>query len=144
MTIQQAIDAARALRDTEITDEQMAAWLSSLDDGMWYRVTRNYGAERPEAIPYYIDSTETDEQDWRQIDLMLPERYALNLYPLWLVTQIDLHHGDYERYNNDAMLYNVQESEWKKDVSRNHRWRPPKPDGWPKVMPWDGNYDIRF
>ena len=144
MTIQQAIDAARVLRDTEIKDELMAAWLSSLDDTLWYRVLRNYGFDRPEALPYYTEAAENDEQDWRGIELMLTERYALNMYPLWLVMQIDLHQGDYERYNNDAVLYNAEETEFKKDVSRNHQWRPPKPDGWPDVMPWDGNINIKF
>lgn len=144
MTIQQAIDAARVLRDTEITDEQMAAWLASLDDTLWYRVLRDYGFDRPEALPYYVEAADADDQDWRGISLMLADRYALNLYPLWLVMQIDLHNAEYERYNNDAMLYNAQETEWKKDVSRNHQWRPPKPDGWPEDKPWDGNINIKF
>lgn len=144
MTIQQAIDAARVLRGTEITDEMLAAWLSSMDENLWYRVLRNYGVEKLSALPYYTDSTEAGDQDWRGIELMLEERYAINLYPLWLVMQIDLHHADYERYNNDAMLYNAQEGEWKRDVSRNHQWRPPKPEGWPNVMPWGGNINIRF
>ena len=144
MTIQQAIDAAQALRSTEIPDEQLAGWLASLDDTLWYRVLRNYGFERPAALPYYTESTENDEQDWRDIELMLTDRYAHEMYPMWLVMQIDLHHSDYERYNNDALLYNAQENAWEKDVSRNHQWRPPKPDGWPDAMPWDGNINIKF
>lgn len=144
MTIQEAINSARRLRSTEITNDEMIGWLSTHDQQLYNRVLRNYGETQPEKLPYpdwiaaHTGSTRDD------VELMLPDTYALTMYPLYLVMMIDLHHADYDRYNNDAILYNQYENEMRKDYSRERLWNPPRPDGWPEDAPWDGRIDVKF
>lgn len=144
MTIQEAISSARRLRSTEITNDEMIGWLSTHDQQLYNRVLRNYGEAQPEKLPYpdwiaaHTGSTRDD------VELMLPDTYALTMYPLYLVMMIDLHHADYDRYNNDAILYNQYENEMRKDYSRERLWNPPRPDGWPEDAPWDGRIDVKF
>lgn len=145
MTIQGAIDAAKRLRDSEYTDEDFVGWLSAHDENLYDRVLSKYGIPRPETLPYtqYIADVDPDDIDL-ELDLMLPDKYGLELYPLWLVLQIDLHNGDFERYNNDAVLYNRMEVEMRKDYSREMRWQPQKPENWPEERPWKPARGLRF
>lgn len=144
MTIQEAISSARRLRSTEITNDEMIGWLSTHDQQLYNRVLRNYGEAQPEKLPYpdwLAGHTGLTRDD---VELMLPDTYALTMYPLYLVMMIDLHHADYDRYNNDAILYNQYEVEMRKDYSRGRLWNPPRPDGWPEDAPWDGRIDVKF
>ena len=148
MTIQEAIDAARKLRDTDIDDKQLLEWLSAHDETLFDRTLLKYGANREvepfDHLPYtqYWDDNPADRD--LDFDLILPDKYGLALYPDYLVMRIDLEHGDYERYNNDAMLYGDLLQRMLDDITRDNRWKPPRPDGWPEKAPWDGRINIRF
>lgn len=144
MTIQGAIDRARLLRDTEISDKQMVEWLNAHDEQLYDRVLSKYGISRPDELPYtqYIDGVAEEDIDL-EMDMMLPDKYGTGIYPLYLVMQIDLHHADYDRYNNDAIMLSQLEGEMKRDYSREGRWKPPRPEGWPDFLPY-GRNDIRF
>lgn len=143
MTIQEAIDAARVQQDTEIPDERMVAMLSSYDENLYDRVLSKYGFTKPETFPYgkYLEENGLTLVD---LELLLPDKYALQIYPLYLLWNIDLQHGDYDRYNNDAMMFTQLEGEMKRDISREGQWKPPRPEGWPEKAPWDGRINIRF
>lgn len=138
MVIQDAIDAARRLRDTEIPDEIMRDWLDNYDEGLWDRVLCKYMEGTPVNFPY------SEQEDWRQIDLLLGDKYARQIYPLYLVMWIDYNHGDTTRYNDDAVMFGSADLAMRQDVSREKQWRPPKPQGWPEDAPWDGRINIRF
>jgi hypothetical protein len=138
MTIQEAINKARQLRSTELGNDALIGWLSNLDENLYERVLSRYGETRPAALPYNQNGSDAAE-----VELMLPERYT-ELYPWYLVMQIDLNHGDYDRYNNDALLYSDLEERMKRDYSREKAWKPPRPDGWPEDRPWDRRINIRF
>lgn len=146
MNIQSAIDRAKRLRDTEIPDEELVAWLSTHDENLYDRVLSKYGFEKPETLPYTVYLAEHADEHITQedVELMLPDKYGLSLYPLFLVMKIDLDHGDIDRFNNDAIMYNKLEVEMRKDISRDGRWRPPKPEGWPQDAPWDGRINLKF
>lgn len=146
MTIKEAIDRARRLQETELSDEEMVAWLSAHDEQLYDRVLCKYGVAKPENLPYttYLEAHDEDHYTPEDVVLMLPDKYGLGLYPLFLVMQIDLHHGDVDRYNNDAIMYNKLEVEMRKDYSREGQWKPPKPDGWTQGAPWDGHYNLKF
>ena len=144
MIIDEAIKAARALRDTEISNAEMIQWLSSHDEQLYERCLRHYGVPRPTELPYTQFIGSDNGQDDVDQELMLPEKYGLQLYPLWLVLQIDLHHADYERYNNDAILYNEMESAMLRDYSREGRWRPSRPEDWPEWKPVRPVSGLRF
>ena len=146
MTIQEAIDRARRLQDTEISDEEMVAWLSNHDENLYDRVLSKYGEAKPDNLPYtrYLEEHAEEHYTTEDVVLMLPDKYGLSLYPLFLVMQIDLHHGDIDRFNNDAIMYNKLEVEMRQDYSRERQWKPPRPDGWPEKAPWDGRINLRF
>lgn len=144
MNIRDAIESARRLRPTEITDDEMIGWLSTHDQQLYDRVLKNYGRARPPALPYPDWLAEHTGSTAADVELMLDDKYALTIYPLYLVMMIDLHHADYDRYNNDAILYNQYEVEMRKDFSREMAWNPPRPDGWPEDAPWDGRIDVKF
>lgn len=145
MTIQQAIDAARRLRDTEFTDEDMCAWLSDHDEQLWLRTLKNYGIAKSEDLPYtqYTGAGTGGSNDYFH-DLIIPDMYALELYPIFLVGRIDLNHGDYERWNNDAMLYADKYQGMVNDITREYQWRPPKPAYVPEDKPWRPVDAIKF
>lgn len=146
MKIREAIDRARRLQSTEISDEEMVAWLSNHDEQLYDRVLSKYGIAKPENLPYtqYLEAHEEEHYTLEDVDLMLPDKYGLSLYPLFLVMKIDLDQGDIDRFNNDAIMYNRLEVEMRKDYSREGQWKPPRPEGWPENRPWDGRINIRF
>ena len=145
MTIQQAIDAARRLRETELTDADMCAWLSAHDEQLWLRTLKNYGIEHSDNLPYtqYTGSGTGGANEYGA-DLIIPDMYGLELYPIFLVGRIDLNHGDYERWNNDAMLYADRYQSMVNDITREYQWRPPKPDYVPEDKPWRPVDAIKF
>ena len=138
MKIQDAIDKARALRDTEIPDEILRDWLDSYDETTWDRVLCKYFPGTPTSFPY------SAQEDWRQVDLLVGDKYGEEIYPHYLCMKIDLEHGDFERSNNETMMFNVADKTMRMDVSRERAWKPPKADGWPADAPWDGRINIRF
>lgn len=148
MLIREAIEAARELRDTEIGDKQLLEWLSAHDQNVFDRALVKYGANAEEEpysnLPYtqyWVDDPDDRDLDF---DLILPDKYAFSLYPIYLVMMIDLQHGDYERYNNDAMLYGDTYQRMMNDITRENKWRPPKPDYVPEDKPWHPVGAIRF
>ena len=148
MKILDAIEKARTLRDTEIPNEILVGWLSAYDQNLYDRVLSKFGVTASRWLPYtqWPEDNPEELDIWTldDVELLLPDKYGLELYPLLLVWKVDLQHGDYERYNNDAMMFAELEGEMKRDYSREKQWRPPRPDGWPEDRPWDGRINIRF
>lgn len=106
MTLQRAIQSARELRDTEITDETMTEWLNAHDGSLWRRALQFHGVAQPDLYVLPEEEEEENENAAEDVVLMLPDRYAVELYPLFLCSRIDLAHGDYTRFNNNMLLYN--------------------------------------
>ena len=140
MTIQEAIDKARRLRDTELSDDELVEWMSAHDTQLWQDHMARYGYEMPEELPY--TQYKAHEEDGQTVPAaygahyaMLPDEVGVNLYPHYLVMRIDLQHGDYERYNNDAMLYAADLQGFLNRISRGNRYQaePPKREPWQKI-----------
>lgn len=106
MTLQRAIQSARELRDTEITDETMTEWLNAHDESIWRRALQFHGVAQPDLYVLPEEEEEENENAAEDVVLMLPDRYAVEIYPLFLCSRIDLAHGDYTRFNNNMLLYN--------------------------------------
>ena len=138
MTIQEAIDRARALRETEVPDEAMRDWLDVYDENTWERTLKHYvPGGTPTAFPYKAND------DWRQIELLLPDKYGLDIYPAYLTMKIDYHHGDIDRYNNGAILFNEADKAMRLDYSRTKTWVPTADEMHPPA-PWDPHVNVRF
>lgn len=114
MTIADAINGARVRRDTELPDEILLQWLNRLDGALWEDVCQNY--EGAGSMPCYDEDTDIDGTE-----LLVLSPYD-DLYIDYLVMRIDLDHGDYERYNNDAALWESERRAWANWYNRTHRW----------------------
>lgn len=135
MTYQQAIDAAMALRPSDFSVFQLARWLCELDGQLMLdyvaqyatkeQMDASYGGRGVESGIAWIIGTINDEDttsaDWATLMTMqlqaVPAPYD-GLYEDYLVMQIDLHNADYERYNNDAVLYAEKLRTWRDRLSR--------------------------
>ena len=125
MKIAEAIDKARILRDTEIPNEIMVGWLAAHDGIVWEEVLKNY--EHPPEKPVYGEDTDLEDTE------LLIQAPWDEMYPHYLAMKIDLEHGDYERYNNEADTYESFRRAWANNYNRTHRWastsqyREPRP-----------------
>lgn len=148
MTIQDAIDRARGLQDTEMTDEEMCRILSAHDEQLRDSVlskyfmkeewTRNYPS-----LPYtqFIGADTGGGNDFDQ-ELIIPEKYGDMIYPYLLLWHIDLAHADYERYNNNVQTYNFHRQQMLNDITRDYQHKPPDP--WQeRARPW-ASTQIKF
>ena len=118
MTISEAIHAALMQRGTETKREVLVRWLSTLDGQIFEQVVRRYerDPQYPSDRPTYDNDTDLDGQQ-----LMISHPYD-ELYPTYLIMRIDLNHADFDRYNNDLMLYNQQYKAWANNYNQTHRW----------------------
>lgn len=142
MTIQDAINKARALQDTEMTDEEMCRILNAHDEQLRdellvkYPAVGNEWLNNASALPYtqYIGAGTGGTNDFDQ-ELLIPDKYGEMIYPYLLVWHIDLAHADYERYNNNVQTYSVYRQQMFNDITRDHQHRPP--DQWTeRARPW--------
>ncbi|MBO4418984.1 MAG: hypothetical protein J5789_04070 [Oscillospiraceae bacterium] len=99
MTIRDAIDQADQLRPNELDLLTKLRWLSRLDGKICTELLAAFAGEPVEIVPY------EDQASKLTTPLVIPFPYD-ELYPRYLAMRIDLEHGELERYNNDAALFN--------------------------------------
>lgn len=97
MTVSQAIAAADALRPNAFSQGQKLNWLNEAEG----EVQINVLLREPEAVVIYALPDDADTA------LIAPLPHDKQ-YVDYLIAQIDFHNGDYEKYANDAALYNEQ------------------------------------
>ena len=115
MTINEAIRQARILRDKEIPDDVLVKYLSDHDGIVWQEVISKYERTTPSAMPVYDGDTDPETA------LMIEAPWD-GMYPHYLAMQIDLAHGDIDRYNNEAAAYQATRQAWAKHYNQTHRW----------------------
>ena len=116
MTVYEAVSKAKEMRPSEVTDEQMANWLSALDGQIWEEVVSQYD-DREEAEP--IEYTDGDVDDTVRTEMLVQHPYD-DMYVAYLIMRIDLYNADYERYNNEAVLFNEIWQRYTNWYNRNH------------------------
>lgn len=130
-----AINKAQELRPSDFSVFQLAKWLCDLDGQLMMDYVAQYASKEQMDDSYggmgvddgiaWINGTINDEDttsaDWVTLLAMnlqaVPAPYD-SLYIDYLVMEIDLNNGDYERYNNDALLYAEKLSRWRDRLSR--------------------------
>ena len=135
MTYGTAIDKAQALRPSDFTVFQLAKWLCDLDGQLMLDYIAQYATQQEMDDSYggmgvddgiawingTINAKSTTSQNWSDLMQMelqaVPEPYD-GLYVDYLVMEIDLNNADYERYNNDALLYAEKLKTWLNRLSR--------------------------
>ena len=130
-----ALADAKGIRPSDFTDKQIMKWLLDLDGQLMLDYVAQYATKEQLDESYGGDGVEDGitiadtinetklitSQEWLAMaaeDLQaVPPPYD-GLYVDYLVMQIDLHNADYERYNNDAILYAEQLRTWRDRLSR--------------------------
>lgn len=110
MTPNKAIEIIDRLRPNTYGDEDKLRWINELE-GMVQRLVIQSDK--------VIELTYPDDMDKK---LIVPAPFD-DVYTLFLEAKIDYYNREYGNYNNSAMMFEAQFSEYKKDYIRNNRAR---------------------
>lgn len=110
MTANKAIEIIDRLKPNVYSEEDKLRWIDELD-GMVQRLVI-----QADKITQYSYPEDMDKE------LLIPAPFG-NLYVLYLEAKIDYHNREYANYNNSAMMFESQFSEYKKAYIREHRAR---------------------
>lgn len=111
MTINEVISQFDNLKPNQYGDEQKMKWLSDLDTWLYKHVYLNHEtlSETEISLPY--ESTEEN--------LLIPDEYS-ELYINCLSYKVDFYNGEYDRYNNSAIVYNTQLQDFRNYINRTY------------------------
>ena len=111
MTPNKAIEKVDRLKPNSYSDEDKLGWINELD-GMVQRLV----FQQEEDVTQYVYPDDLDKE------LLIPAPYD-DAYALFLEAKIDYYNREYGNYNNSAMMFEAQFSEYKKDYIRKHQAR---------------------
>lgn len=111
MTIREAIERADRLRPNTHEREDKLAWLTAVEANVARHMNLHENVDV--ALPVYTADTPEDTT-------LLLENEAGEVYVKYLVTMYDYYNGDYDRYNNAALMFNETFQEWKGLYRRTH------------------------
>ena len=107
MTPNKVIEIVDRLKPNSYDEEDKLRWISELD-GMVQRLVIQDDNVTTYSYPKDMDS-----------ELLIPAPFD-DLYSLYLEAKIDLQNREYANYNNSAMMFQAQFSEYKKDYIRHN------------------------
>ena len=119
MRIKEAISQLHELKPNQYSDETLLGWLSELDGQIYKDVLKNSeDAPSPPSLPYEAE---------RDMDVELLATFPHDgMYISYLMMRIDFQNGEYTRYNNAMVMYNIAYQAFADAWTRNHM---PKQDG---------------
>lgn len=113
MKIIDAIGRVDDLKPNRYDEEHKVGWLSNLDLRVKDEIIDTHeGAEEISFVGYNVD---TD----KGIDLLVPAPYD-EMYVHWLMAQIDLANGEYNKYNAEITMFNTLWEDYAKHYNREH------------------------
>lgn len=110
MTPNKAIESVDSIRPNPYDEELKLRWISELD-GMVKRLVHQEDEVKPYNYPEDMDK-----------ELLIPFPFD-DLYGLYINSMIDFTNREYGNYNNSALMFEAQFTEFKKDYIRKHRAR---------------------
>lgn len=116
MTAEKALEMAEELRPGEALTEALYKALTDMENEIGEHMNRH--------VPASAEPREITEGNAGK-EMRLPRRFEM-AYVYRLMAERDRQMGEYDRYNNDAAIYNSMMKEWKAWYRREHR---PKTDG---------------
>lgn len=108
MTPNKAIEIVDSLRPNPYSEEDKLRWINELD-GMVQRLVIQSDDIKQYSYPEDMDT-----------ELLIQAPFE-NVYTLFLEAKIDYHNREYGNYNNSAMMFETQFSEYKKAYIREHK-----------------------
>lgn len=118
MTIQEVLSYIAEIKPHTIGDDILVRWLSKLD-GLIYDDMLRWHEDAPEKREAYDAAADMDTE------LYLQHPYD-DVYPLYLIAQIDYANGEYGRFNNSMIMFNSAYSEAANAYNREHMPIQPK------------------
>lgn len=110
MTSNKAIEIVDRLKPNVYSEEDKLRWIGELD-GMVQRLVI-----QTDEVTEYVYPDDMDRE------LLIPAPFA-DCYTLFLEAKIDYYNREYANYNNSAMMFEAQFSEFKKAYIREHQAR---------------------
>ena len=107
MTPNKAIEIIDRLKPNAYSDEDKLRWINELD-GMVQKLVFQNGTITQYSYPEDMD---------RELLVIAPFD---DVYTLFLEAKIDYHNREYANYNNSAMMFESQFTEYKKAYIREH------------------------
>ena len=108
MTPNKAIEIIDRLKPNTYGDEDKLRWIDELD-GMVQRLVIQSDKVKKYSYPEDMDT-----------ELLIPHPFE-DVYTLFLEAKIDYYNREYGNYNNTALMFETQFSEYKKAYIREHR-----------------------
>lgn len=115
MTILEAITMLQTVKPHQYDDNIVVNWISTLE-GLIYNEVISWHTGTGEEVPHGPYNAETD----MDTVLMVPEPYS-DVYIKYLAAQIDYYNGEYTRYNNSMIMYNMALSAFADWYNRTHK-----------------------
>lgn len=110
MTPNKVIETVDRLKPNSYSEEDKLGWINELD-GMVQRL-----------VIQSDNVTEYSYPDDMDKELLIPAPFD-GVYALFLEAKIDYYNREYANYNNSAMMFETQYSEFKKAYIREHQAR---------------------
>ena len=116
MTVQDAILRADELRPNTFSEDMKFLWLSELDGRVKTEILDTHEGFENVEMPSYNLGNRTES-------LFVTEPYS-DMYIYWLFMKMDFMNGEFDRFNNDAMLYNTSWLAFANHGNRTHTTIP--------------------
>ncbi|MBQ7657202.1 MAG: hypothetical protein IJS41_11930 [Clostridia bacterium] len=115
MSIEEAIFLVDELKPNQIERARKIEWLSRLDRSIFEEVFMKHkgDADTPESFTGYSQETNPDTE-------LLAKEPHEEMYRFYLEMQIDLVNLEYDKYNNDELLYSEALNSFKRAYHREH------------------------
>ena len=136
MTPNKAIEIIDRLKPNIYTDEDKLRWINELD-GMVKRLVFQWDKKYFKELKTQYEKNQITEEEYNEIldkakpysypedmvrELLIPAPFD-DSYTLFLEAKIDYYNREYGNYNNSAMMFEAQFSEYKKDYIRHNQAR---------------------
>ena len=108
MTAGEAIAKADGVKYNSFTEAQKLSWLQTIEKML-----------RETVLVLYKNPPEEHQSFTTATELYIHSPFD-EMYVSWLYAKIDLGNNEYERYNNDVIIFETQLKEWKAWMIRNN------------------------
>ncbi len=114
MRISKAIDIVDTLKPNKFDQKTKIRWLSEIDGHIYNDIISTHYGDKPENFSGYDDTQDAA----RELLAVFPYD---QLYPMYLIAQIDLMQGDTDQYQNSYAEFNNAYEEYAKWYHRTFR-----------------------
>lgn len=119
MKVCEAVHGIMELKPHQFADDIVVGWLRSVDGQIYNDYIRGHEGDED------MEPTDYDTGEHYEDELLVPAPYDEDVYMLYLSAQVDFYNGDFDRYNNGMVRFNVALSAFVDHFNRTHPARQP-------------------